>query len=757
MLKFENSFASLTGFSPLRWQKRLFVRMLAGDIPSVCNLPTGFGKTSVVPIWLIALASQASAGSGVTLPRRLVYIVNRRTVIDQATGVVENMRKRLRCPHEQAWINHAQDLEEISKRLRSLAASSEEPLAISTLRGEFADNGEWKADPARPAIIVGTIDMVGSKLLFSGYGDGRYWRAQHAGLIGQDALVVHDEAHLTPAFGDLLQNVAHTQQQEALKPHAIRVIELSATTPHHQGPTTPFSLILEDEQDEIVQQRLDASKNLLLHELPKDVDLARQLTQLAYQYNDQAAKVLIYVRSPELAQKVVRELRGRLSDDAKHQRATLLAGTIRGYERDKLVEEDLVYGALLNHQSRVEQTIYLVSTSAGEVGIDLDADHMICDSTTLDSMIQRLGRVNRRGGSGRVAQIHGVVEGYATKPTESDGIAVRHLATAEALRRLPQHDDGGLDASPRAMRSLLSDMCAQQLEAAWSPQPDAPILTDILLDAWSLTSVKEPMPGRPEVAPYLHGLTNDPPETYIAWRGETRLLDAAQVTKDVLRQWFRACSIESKERLRDQTGRIFKQLQQIAKRNGQEQLPAIILTERGEAKLTTLGELASVDKQLLNYRTIILPIDAGGLSQQGTFDSSAKEPASDVAEIENAGRRRAVLVHRDNEYQIRPLNCDEPEQQAEEEDDAADWYPCASARGAAAATARQQGMVVSLLLPLKVPPDGAEEGAGSHYLLLLKRARKAADESPEEAVSVKPPTLQEHNGQAGEQAKRIAE
>ncbi len=170
-----------------------------------------------------------------------------------------------------------------------------------------------------------------------------------------------------------------------------------------------------------------------------------------------------------------------------------------------------------------------------------------------------------------------------------------------------------------------------------------------------------------------------------------------------------------------------------------------------------MGELASVNKQLLNYRTIILPIDAGGLSQQGTFDSSAKEPASDVAEIENAGRRRAVLVHRDNEYQIRPLNCDEPEQQAEEEDDAADWYPCASARGAAAATARQQGMVVSLLLPLKVPPDGAEEGAGSHYLLLLKRARKAADESPEEAVSVKPPTLQEHNGQAGEQAKRIAE
>ena len=39
----------------------------------------------------------------------------------------------------------------------------------------------------------------------------------------------------------------------------------------------------------------------------------------------------------------------------------------------------------------------LVSTSAGEVGFDLNADHMICEAAPLESMIQRLGRVNRRG------------------------------------------------------------------------------------------------------------------------------------------------------------------------------------------------------------------------------------------------------------------------------------------------------------------------------------------------------------------------
>jgi len=62
------------------------------------------------------------------------------------------------------------NLRDVSAALRSLAAqATEDPLAISTLRGEFADNGEWRIDPARPAVIVGTVDMIGSRLLFSGY------------------------------------------------------------------------------------------------------------------------------------------------------------------------------------------------------------------------------------------------------------------------------------------------------------------------------------------------------------------------------------------------------------------------------------------------------------------------------------------------------------------------------------------------------------------------------------------------------------
>ena len=69
---FDSAFQSLTGFSPMKWQRRLFERrFLKSDLPKVCDLPTGLGKTSIVVIWVLALAHQA-AGGNVRLPRRLV-------------------------------------------------------------------------------------------------------------------------------------------------------------------------------------------------------------------------------------------------------------------------------------------------------------------------------------------------------------------------------------------------------------------------------------------------------------------------------------------------------------------------------------------------------------------------------------------------------------------------------------------------------------------------------------------------------------
>jgi len=67
--EFEAYFQALTDHTPMRWQARLFKRMVSGALPRACDLPTGLGKTSVIPIWLIALASQDRGSDVHPLPR----------------------------------------------------------------------------------------------------------------------------------------------------------------------------------------------------------------------------------------------------------------------------------------------------------------------------------------------------------------------------------------------------------------------------------------------------------------------------------------------------------------------------------------------------------------------------------------------------------------------------------------------------------------------------------------------------------------
>jgi len=143
----QEHFRTLTDHHPFPWQCELYDRIVAdppGSIPAVASIPTGLGKTSVIAVWLLAWLAKPEC-----LPRRLVYVVNRRTVVDQTT--VEVIR--------------------IRQNLRKLDGHNltEEDLAISTLRGQHADDGAWRADPSRPAAICGTVDMIGSRLLFSGY------------------------------------------------------------------------------------------------------------------------------------------------------------------------------------------------------------------------------------------------------------------------------------------------------------------------------------------------------------------------------------------------------------------------------------------------------------------------------------------------------------------------------------------------------------------------------------------------------------
>ena len=217
-IDFDAAFRHLTGNDPFPWQRKLYQRFAEGDYPESCNLPTGLGKTNVIAVWLVAFLNNPT-----TTPRRLVYVVNRRTVVDQTTNEVEKIRTNLL------------KLTDLHDHLRCLA--------ISTLRGQFADNREWSADPSRAAVICGTVDMIGSRLLFSGYGVGFKGKPLHAGFLGQDVLLVHDEAHLEPAFQALIKRIETEQHEverigEQIGPK-LRVMELTATP---RGATDVFEL-----------------------------------------------------------------------------------------------------------------------------------------------------------------------------------------------------------------------------------------------------------------------------------------------------------------------------------------------------------------------------------------------------------------------------------------------------------------------------------------------------------------------------------
>ncbi len=204
--EFRQRFRELTGHKPLCWQERLFHDCFsANKLPDTIDLPTGLGKTMVMAIWLIARPCNPK------LPRRLVYVVDRRTVVDQATDIAERLRDNLEAMPE----------------LKKSLGLGECPLPISTLRGQLADNREWSRDPSTIAIIIATVDLVGSALLFSGYRSSFKRRPLEAGLLGQDSLLVLDEAHLSKPFDKLVSSIAQHQQGQGMP---IQVIRMSATS-----------------------------------------------------------------------------------------------------------------------------------------------------------------------------------------------------------------------------------------------------------------------------------------------------------------------------------------------------------------------------------------------------------------------------------------------------------------------------------------------------------------------------------------------
>jgi CRISPR-associated endonuclease/helicase Cas3 len=251
------------------------------------------------------------------------------------------------------------------------------------------------------------------------------------------------------------------------------------------------------------------------------------------------------------------------------------------------------------------------ATSAGEVGVDLDADHMVSDLVAWERMVQRLGRVNRRGdGEASVIVViepepkpRKTVQDALTKDpsdrTENESKAVASyeasLAKARALRKLLDllpRKDGTADASSGALRALKLQAEADFelkaiLDAATTPAPLRPALSRALVDAWSMTSLKEHT-GRPEIDPWLRGwVQDDLPQMVVIWRTYLPVRAHTRATPKEIEAFFEAAPPHISEMLETETHRVVDWLTARAKRVLATASSGILSTELED------GEIAS--------------------------------------------------------------------------------------------------------------------------------------------------------------------
>lgn len=654
------------------WQSRLFTEYFSkGRLPAAADVPTGLGKTAVIALWLIALQA------GVRLPRRLVYVVDRRAVVDQATAFVERLRERL---------------------------APDEYLPVSTLRGQHADNREWLDDPSSPAIIVGTVDMIGSRLLFEGYGVSRKMRPYQAGLLGADTLVVLDEAHLVPPFERLLESIelgqddfgAVDEADRGLIPQ-LRLLSLSATGRQRQGEV--FRLEERDIEGEtagveLTRKRLQASKSLrIVEHNGTDKELPEKLAQVVWEElshnGTKAGRFLVFCNSREHAVQVT-ELLGKQITAFRKERKNdehaleivdpeLFIGARRVYERQAAERKLAELGFLADSDRDDPRVRFLVATSAGEVGVDLDADHMACDLVAWERMVQRLGRVNRRGdGQAQIAVID-------AGPGISKLVERAHHQVRTLLESLPPSSEQTVDVCPEAIRALRrrADVAVEEaMTEASTPPPLRPALTRPLLDAWSMTTLKTHT-GRPEVAPWLRGWVDEEPRTTVVWRAHLPV--PSQLPEDPItqRRWhkateeyFEATPPHIMEQLETESYRVAEWLLARIKALGESiaaghkagavgQEPnldvptnetpiAFLLTAAGDYDTHyTLQSLEKLNKDRLKRelsgKTLIVHRSLGGLSPGGTLNPKSDQLPEwlgdhdqDWPEAERSADRRTI-------------------------------------------------------------------------------------------------------------------
>ena len=650
---FPDYFEALWGYMPFPWQSRLVESAWReGRFPSLLDLPTGVGKTSVldIAVFLMALGADTRSDVQPRFPRRAFLIVDRRVVVDQAAERAREIADKLASPSNPI-------LQRIAERLQRLAGHTDEdamPLAWTQLRGGMARDEGWAHDPAQPLIGASTVDQIGSRLLFRGYGISDGAKPIHAGLLGHDTLLFLDEVHLSESFRRTLGSVSALRKRaKGSLPTRWQVIEMSATP----GNTSPDVFRLDqdkahpDRQHPTLKKRLQASKPAQTRAIEVKGGEAKKREILTREAVTEIQNMLTrypHVRTPAL---VVNRV-----DTARHAahllkkagvEHILLTGRSRPLDRDRVLAEHSARIRAGRSRDPSAKPFVVVATQCIEAGADFDFDALVTECASLDALRQRFGRVDRLGDLHEAGlSAPGIILARSDQLDEDADDPVYGEALKETFRWLDALDQ---------LNFGIEHMEAGSNGKLLGPQPRTPELLGGHLDLWSQT---RPRPhADADVSLWLHGIQENVPDVLVVWRadldnrtdepdGDGHLDPESQ--KDYWLDAITALPPNSLEAVSLPLWAVKswfagnKPLGPADVEGSRHEDSAKLQVKRKTTFLLWRGDDSSVSDDLDEIRpgdTIVIPSQIGGLDAHGNWDPSARDKVDDIAELANLLQR----------------------------------------------------------------------------------------------------------------------
>ena len=395
MTTFTEFFQQATGVEkadPYPYQMRLAE---GEELPALLDIPTGLGKTlAVVLAWLWRrLFSRQSPdktqqGFSPKTPRRLVYCLPMRVLVEQTEKVICDCLKRLQPLANEHKI--------------------ELPRVHVLMGGE--DATDWAVWPERETVLLGTQDMLLSRALNRGYAASRARWPVEFGLLHNDCLWVLDEVQLMGS------GLATTAQLDAFAKQLwaparpSRFLWMSATLggsfletrdrKDWKLPTpTPARLKKEDYAEPKIQKRLHANKGI---QLIKDRPKAAKILDS----HPRGRISLVVVNTVPVAKGLHQDLRQELAKPASKRmpkrsrpEICLLHSRFRPMDREQQMNRLLAFIEKMDEGGAAPDSegLIVVSTQVVEAGFDLSAVRLWSEIAPWPSVIQRLGRLNREG------------------------------------------------------------------------------------------------------------------------------------------------------------------------------------------------------------------------------------------------------------------------------------------------------------------------------------------------------------------------